>query len=148
MVGVTAMTFHVALRSLRRSPTFTLVLGIGAVSAIFSVVNAVLLKPLAGVETERIVQLSETMPNGVRFARSRTYEEWRKLDRIFDSVGARQYCDPNLTGLGEPQQLRAPCVTSSWFTIWRAAPLLGRTFAADEDQPGRAQVVVLAHPFW
>jgi putative ABC transport system permease protein len=148
------MTFHVALRSLRRSPAFTLiavitlVLGIGAVSAIFSVVNAVLLKPLAGVETQRIIELSETMPNGVRFARSRTYEEWRKLDRIFDSVGARQYCDPNLTGLGEPEQLRAPCVTSSWFTIWRAAPLLGRTFAADEDQPGRAQVVVLAHAFW
>ncbi len=148
------MTFRVAFRSLRRSPAFTLVavitlvLGIGAVSAIFSVVNAVLLKPLAGIQTERIVQLSETLPNGVRMARTRTYEEWRKLDRIFDSVGARQYCDPNLTGLGEPQQLRAPCVTSSWFAIWRAAPLLGRTFAADEDQPGRANVTVLAHAFW
>ena len=148
------MNFRVALRSLARSPGFTavavitLVLGIGAVSAIFSVVNAVLLKPLAGVETERVVQLSETLPNGIRFARTRTYEEWRKLAPVFESIGARQYCNPNLTGLGEPQQLRAPCGTSSWFGIWRSAPLLGRTFAADEDQPGHAGVAVLAYGLW
>jgi putative ABC transport system permease protein len=80
------MNLRIAFRSLRRSPGFALVailtlgLGIGAVSAIFSVVNAVLLKPLAGLETDRIVQLSESMPNGVRFARVRTYEEWRKRD--------------------------------------------------------------------
>jgi putative ABC transport system permease protein len=146
------MNFRVAVRSLRKSPSFaivavlTMTLGIGALSAMFSVVNAVLLKPLAGVETERIVRLSETL-NGVKMARSRTYEEWRKLD-IFDSIGARQYCDPNLTGMGEPQQLRAPCVTANWFAIWRTSPLLGRTFAPDEDQPGRAQVAVLAYSFW
>jgi len=148
------MNFRVALRSLGRSPGFTLVavltlvLGIGAVSAILSVVNAVLLKPLACVETERIVQPSETLPNGVRMARVRTYQEWRKLDRFLDSIGARQYCNPNLTGRGEPRQLRAPCVTANWFAVWRSAPLLGRTFAADEDQPGRAGVVVLAYGFW
>ena len=148
------MSLRVAFRTLARSPGFTavaaltLVLGIGAVSAMFSVVNAVLLKPLAGVETDRIVQLSETLPNGVRAARVRTYEEWLKLAQIFDSMGARQYCNPTLTGAGEPRQLRAPCVTASWFAIWRAAPLLGRTFATDEDQSGRAQVTVLAHAFW
>ena len=148
------MNFRVAFRSLVRSPGFTivavttLVLGIGAVSAIFSVVNAVLLKPLAGVETERIVQLSETLPTGVRMARVRTYQEWRKLDPILDSIGARQYCSPNLTGRGEPRQLRAPCVTANWFAIWRSVPLLGRTFAADEDQSGRAGVAVLAYGFW
>lgn len=148
------MTMRVALRSLFRSPGFaavaviTLTLGIGAVSAIFSVVNAVLLKPLAGVETDRIVELSETLPNGVRAARVRTYEEWLKLAPVFDSMGARQYCNPNLTGLGEPQQLSAPCVTANWFAVWRSAPLLGRTFAAEEDQPGRALVAVLAYGFW
>ena len=148
------MNFQAAFRSLARSPGFTVVavitllLGIGAVSAIFSVVNAVLLKPLAGVDTERVVQLSETLPNGIRMARVRTYEEWRKLAPIIDSIGARQYCNPNLTGRGEPQQLRAPCVTSNWFAIWRSSPLLGRTFAVDEDQPGRAGVTVLAYGFW
>ncbi len=148
------MNFRVAVRSLRKSPGFaivavlTMTLGIGALSAMFSVVNAVLLKPLGGVETERIVRLAETLPNGVRMARVRTYEEWLKLGDSFESIGARQYCDPNLTGMGEPQQLRAPCVTANWFAIWRTAPLLGRTFSADEDQPGRAQVAVLAYSFW
>ena len=148
------MNFRVAVRSLRKSPGFaivavlTMTLGIGALSAMFSVVNAVLLRPLAGVETERILRLSETLPNGVRMARVRTYKEWQKLGDIFESIGARQYCDPNLTGMGEPQQLRAPCVTANWFAIWRTSPLLGRTFAADEDQPGRAQVAVLAYSFW
>ncbi len=148
------MSLRVAARSLRKAPGFaiiailTLMLGVGALSAMFSVVNAVLLKPVAGVETERIVRLSETLPNGIRMARVRTYEEWRKLGDIFESIGARQYCDPNLTGMGEPQQLRAPCVTANWFAIWRTSPLLGRTFAPDEDQPGRAQVAVLAYSFW
>src|SRR5271170_2646078 len=110
------MTLRVAIRSLLRSPGFTvmavitLTLGIGAVSAIFSVVNSVLLKPLAGVETGRLVRAFEDFPNGADMARVRTYREWQKLTDIFESMGARQHCNPNLTGLGEPQQLRAPCV--------------------------------------
>jgi putative ABC transport system permease protein len=148
------MNIRVAFRSLRRAPAFTiaaaitLALGIGAVSAIFSAVNAVLLKPLAGVETQRIVRLGETLPNGVLMARVRIYEEWRGLDRIFDSIGARQFCNPNLTGHGEPRQLLAPCVTANWFAVWKTPPLLGRTFLMGEDQPGRASVVVLSHAFW
>src|SRR5580692_9628996 len=114
------MNFRVAVRSLSRSPSFTvlavltLALGIGALSAIVSVVNSVLLKPLAGVDTERLVKLSEKFPSGSGFARARTYREWRKLTDIVDELGARQYCNPTLTGLGEPQQLVAACVTASW----------------------------------
>jgi putative ABC transport system permease protein len=148
------MNFRVAFRSLTKSPGFaitaivTLTLGIGAVSAIFSVVNSVLLKPLAGVETDRLVRVFEGLPNGAKMARVRTYREWQKLTEVFEAIGARQSCNPNITGSGEPQQLRSPCVTSSWFTVQRAQPLLGRTFLNDEDQPGRANVTVLDHAFW
>jgi putative ABC transport system permease protein len=149
------MILRVAIRSLKRSPGFTavavltLVLGIGAVSAIVSVVNSVLLKPLAGSDTERIVKLSELLTQSTGgFARARTYREWRMLNDIFDELGARQYCNPNLTGLGEPQQLTAACVTASWFTVHRAQTMLGRTFLPDEDRPGHAQVAVLDYGFW
>ena len=149
------MILRVAIRSLKRSPGFTavavltLVLGIGAVSAIVSVVNSVLLKPLAGSDTERIVKLSELLTQSTGgFARARTYREWRMLNDIFDELGARQYCNPNLTGLGEPQQLTAACVTASWFTVHRAQTMLGRTFLPDEDRPGHAQVAVLDYGFY
>jgi len=148
------MIFRVALRSLRRSPGFTatavltLTLGIGAVSAMFSVVNSVLLKPLAGVETERLVKVSENSPAIGNYAHPPAYREWRKLTGIFDEVGARQYANPSLTGFGEPEQLTAACVTASWFTVYRAQTALGRTFLPDEDHPGHAQVVVLDYGFW
>ena len=149
------MNWRVAVRSLGRSPGFTLVavvtlvLGIGAISAIFSVVNSVLLRPLAGAETERLVLASEVWPRydgGV--ARARTYREWQRLTDIFDEIGARQYCNLNLTGAGDPEQLVAPCVTASWFGVYRVNALFGRTFLPDEDQAGHDRVVVLDHAFW
>jgi len=149
------MNFRVAFRSLRRSPGFTLtsvatlVLGIGAVSAIFSVVNSVLLTPLSGVETGRLVKISEKFPGGGNgYARVRTYREWQKLTDIFDSIGGRQYGNPNLTGVGEPQQLTAALVTASWFGVHRAQPLVGRTFLPDEDHVGREQVIAIDYGFW
>lgn len=149
------MTLRVALRSLLRSPGFTvmavltLTLGIGAVSAIFSVVNAVLLKPLAGFETERLVRVSEKFPGFITgYVRTRTYHEWQKRTDIFDELGGWQYSNPTLTGLGEPQQLVAAPVTASWFRVYRTPPMLGRTFLPDEDQPGHAQVAVLDYGFW
>src|SRR5271169_2735889 len=148
------MNLRVALRSLMRSPGFaalavlTLTLGIGAVSAIFSVVNSVLLKPLAGFETERLVRVSENFPSGATYVRARTYREWRKLTDTFDELGARTYCTANLTGLGEPQHLFAWCGTASWFSVYRAQAMVGRTFLPDEDQPGHAQVAVLDYGLW
>ncbi|MGD1096758.1 MAG: ADOP family duplicated permease, partial [Bryobacteraceae bacterium] len=149
------MTLRVAIRSLLRSPGFTamavltLTLGIGAVSAIFSVVNSVLLKPLAGFETERLVRVSEKFPGFITgFVRTRTYHEWQKRTDIFDELGGWQYSNPTLTGLGEPQQLIAAPVTVSWFTLYRTLPMLGQTFLPGEDQPGHAQVAVLDYGFW
>src|SRR6185436_10865959 len=118
------LTLRVALRSLSRSPGFTtvavltLVLGIGALSAIFSAVNAVLLKPLAGVDTVRIVKVWEKFPSHSGYVRARTYREWRQLiGDVFDELGARQYGNPNLSGVGEPEQLTAALVTTSWFKV-------------------------------
>ncbi len=149
------MTLRVAFRSLRRSPGFTLtaivtlILGIGAVSAMFSVVNSVLLKPLSGVDTGRLVKLSERFPDGSSgYARVRTYLEWQKLSDIFDSMGGRQYGNANLTGLGEPQQLTAAVVTATWFQVHRAHALFGRSILPEENHPGRAQVVVFDYDFW
>jgi putative ABC transport system permease protein len=148
------MNFRVAFRSLWKArgfaitAVFTLALGIGAVSAIFSVVNSVLLKPLAGVETESIVKLFEKFPSGGEYARARTYREWRKLSEVFDELGVRTYCSPTLSGLGEPEQLTAACVSESWFRVLRAQAQLGRTFLPDEDKQGRAQVAVLDYGFW
>ena len=145
---------RVALRSRMKSPGFalasviTLMLGIGAVSAMFSVVNAVLLKPLAGVDTERIVKLSEKVLNGSGYAMPETYRGWRKLPGLFDAIAGRTYCNPNLSGIGEPQQLTAACVTADWFEVYRAQAMLGRTFLPDEDRPGRANVAVLDYGFW
>jgi putative ABC transport system permease protein len=130
------------------SAMLTLVLGIGAVSAMFSVVNSVLLKPLAGVDTGRLAILSEKFPSASGYVRARTYREWWKLTDIFDELGARTYCNPNLTGIGDPQQLTAACVTASWFSTHRVQAFLGRTLLPDEDQPGRAQVAVLDYGFW
>jgi predicted permease len=146
------LNLRVAFRSLRRSPGFTavailtLTLGIGAISAMFSVVNSVLLKPLAGFETERLVRLSETAVGTM--ARASLYREWGKLTDVFEEVGARQYRLPNLTGLGEPQQLRARAVTASWFGVFAHRALIGRTFLPEEDRRGNDQVVVLDFGFW
>lgn len=148
------MNFRVAFRSLRKSAGFamvavlTMTLGIGALSAMFSVVNAVLLKPLAGLDTERIVKVSEKSPNGAQYAMPRTFREWRKLPDLFDAIGARTYCNPNLSGAGDPQQLTAACVTADWFEVYRAQAMLGRTFLPDEERPGRERVAVLDYRFW
>ncbi len=121
----------------------TLVLGIGGISAIFSVVNSVLLRPLAGVDTERIVRISEDSPRRSGGARPRTYREWRQLTDIFEQIAAIQECDPNLTGLGEAEQVYAPCVSSPYFAVYEAGALLGRTFLPDEER-----AVVLDYSFW
>jgi putative ABC transport system permease protein len=147
------MTVRVALRSLARSPGFaaatviTFMIGIGAISAMFSVINTVLLKPLAGVDTDRIVKLSEQFPAGAAYTRPRTFREWRELSDLFDAIGGRTYCSPNLSGIGEPEQLTGACVTANWFDVYRAHAILGRTFLADEDRPGREHVTVLDYGF-
>ena len=146
---------RIAIRSLRRSPAFalvamlTLALGIGATTAVFSVVNGVLLRPLAGLDTNRLVRISETSPQGgLRFPNVATYREWLRQSTAFEGIAANQFCAFNLTGSGDPEQIMGPCTTANWFDVLKAQAMLGRTFLPDEDQPGKERVVVLEHGYW
>src|SRR5580692_5313386 len=146
--------FIVAVRGLRRSPTFTLAamatlaLGIGANTTMFSVVNSVLLRPLPGYQTDRLVQICDAGRGGCSFLAPEIYLRLREQLHSFAPVAANQYCRMNLTGSGEPEQLVGPCTTANWFELQRAQALLGRTFLPDEDRHGRNRVVVLDYRYW
>jgi len=146
--------FLVAMRGLRRSPAFTLAamvtlaLGIGANTTMFSVVNSVLLRPLPGYQTDRLMQICDAGRGGCSFLAPEIYRRLREQLQSFATLAANQYCRMNLTGMGEPEQLIGPCTTANWFELQRAQAMLGRTFLPDEDQHGRNRVVVLDHGYW
>lgn len=145
----------VALRGLRRSPAFTLLavstlaLGIGANATIFSIVNSVLLRPLTGFETDRILRIQDsTHQAGLGFVDPEAFKRIRNDAKTFEQLAGMQFCQFALTGGAEPEQVWGPCVTSNWFDIQRARAMLGRTFLPEEDLPGKNRVVVLDHGFW
>jgi predicted permease len=114
----------------------------------FSVVNGVLLRPLPGYETHRLVQICDAGRGPCNFLPPEIYQRLRENLHSFATVAANQNCRMNLTGEGEPEQLQGPCTTANWFELQRAQALLGRTFLSDEDRHGRNKVVVLDHGFW
>src|SRR5439155_20078714 len=151
----------VAGRGLRRSPAFTvaaivtLALGIGANTTMFSVVNSVLLRPLPGYQTDRLVQICDTSlnarfaaPGSCSFLSPQLYQRLQEELHSFEPLAANQYCRMNLTGTGEPEQLMGPFTTANWFELQRAQAVLGRTFLPDEDRHDRNRVVVLDYAFW
>ena len=149
-----------AWRVLRKSPGFTVVavlvlaLGIGANTAIFSVVNAVLLKPLPFDQPDRLVQLYHVPPQasfpGIPlFAVSpANFSDWRSQSHSFEGMSAYGFGRYTLTGGGRPEAIRVMAVTDGFFSILRAQPLLGRVFLRGEDQAGRDREVVLSYDFW
>ncbi|HVN03321.1 MAG TPA: ABC transporter permease [Bryobacteraceae bacterium] len=146
-----------ALRLLRQSPGFTataisaLALGIGANTAIFSVVNTVLLKPLAFPDPERIVTLMNSSPQGSFPAASvPKYNNWRSQTQVLEDVSAYDTGGPglNLTGGDRPEQLKGIHVSYEFFHLFGAQPALGRTFAAAEDRPHGGNVAVLSNGLW
>jgi putative ABC transport system permease protein len=146
--------FLVAWRGLRRSPAFTvasivtLALGIGANTTMFSVVNAVMLRPLPGYQTDRLIQICGAASGSCGYLPPGIYQRLRERLHSFETLAANQNCRMNLTGAGEPEQLAGPCATANWFDLQRAQAMLGRTFLPDEDQHGRNKVVVLDHGYW
>jgi putative ABC transport system permease protein len=127
----------------------TLALGLGANVAIFSFVDGLLLKPLAYPEPERIVQIWEKPPRGLRNGVSAlNFLDWRDQASSFSAMAARTGDSFTLTGRGEPRQVRAALVSAPYFDVLGVKAALGRTFAPDEDQPGRNRVIVLSHRFW
>ena len=145
-----------SLRQLRRGPGFTIVavltlaLGIGANTAIFSVVNAVALRPLPYPHGDRLVWIAEVLPAiKAEVATGGDYVDWKDQSRSLDGISAYdEQVSFNLTGRGTPARVHGEQVTASFFATLGAGPQLGRGFTAEEDQPNGRKVVVLMHPFW
>ncbi|MGH9811728.1 MAG: ABC transporter permease [Candidatus Acidiferrales bacterium] len=145
-----------AARQLLRSPGFTavavltLALGIGANTAIFSVVNSVLLNPLPFPESEKLVlvwQRSEQFR--VMMVSYPDFLDYRERNRVFEEMALyNRYQNRTLTGVGEPQRLSAAVVTSGVFRVLRVQPAMGRPFLPEEDQRGAAKVALLSHEQW
>ena len=149
-----------ATRQLMKSPGFatvailTLALGIGANTAIFSVVNGVLLKALPFHDPDRLVRVwhvppAKSFPGMTRFSVSpANYLDWENQNHTFASMAIYGYRGFTLTGSDKPEQINATAVSSQFFQTLGVEPFLGRTLLPDEDQPGRSNVVVLNYRFW
>ena len=148
---------HYAIRSLLKHPGFTaiavitLALGIGANTAMFSVINGVLLRPLPYHQPERLVTIWEESPERgmyqmpVSFANMR---EWINQNHTFEQISAYTFTDLNFTGTGEPARLSTVRASANLFSLVGATPMLGRTFLPEEDKDGASRVVVLSHAIW
>lgn len=145
-----------SLRMLIANPVFTLTaiaalaLGIGANTAIFTVVNTVLLKPLTYPDPGRIVRFMNTSPDGSGDSSSPVdFNTWRAQTSVFQDVAAYDFGGPgyNLTG-AEPEQVRGLHVSQAYFRLFGAPVLLGRTFTPQEDSPNGGHVVVIGYGFW
>ncbi len=144
-------------RMLMKKPGFTLIavitlaLGIGANTAIFSVVNAVMLRPLPYEESERLVVLYETNPQQGRDEMPLSYPnftDWRAQSQSFEQMAAFRSGGIVLTGKDEPARLQASVVSADFFALLRVKPLRGRVFLPEEDKVGGAPVVVVSHALW
>ncbi len=124
-------------------------LGIGANTAVFSVVHAVLLAPLPYPEPDRIVVIYDTQPDCKTCPASYPkYIDWRDQNRVFDVIGGANGASVVMTGRGEPERLMVAQVTASLFRVFGVPPQLGRGFTEQEDQPGGPKVAILNHGFW
>ena len=144
-------------RLLMRNPGFsaiavlTLAIGIGASTAIFSVVDTVLLRPLPYRQPDKLVVVTESLPGmstdeiGVSAAE---YQDYRDRNRSFSQVAAYESSGFNLTGVGQPSRVNAAALSASAFPLLGVSPELGRAFTPDEDRYGTGNAVVLSHALW
>ena len=144
-----------ALRWLRKNRGFTvlavlmLAVGIGVNTAMFSVINAVLLQPLPFAEPDRIVWMNESGPEiKNRQLSYPNFLDWRRRNQVFESMSLFRGWSVNLTGTDKPENLDARGVTSDYFKVMRATPVLGRDFTPEDDQPGAAAVTIISYGFW
>jgi putative ABC transport system permease protein len=142
-------------RMLVQKPGFTLIaaltlaIGIGANVAIFSVVNALLLRPLPFDNLDRIVAVFERTSEAPRNeAAAANYFDWRDQNQVFEHIGMYRWWAANLTGVEMPERAQGFMITANLFDALGAQPALGRRFTPEEEQPGRDGVVILNHGFW
>jgi predicted permease len=145
------------LRQLLRHPGFSiaaiavLALGIGVNTAIFSVVNAVLLKPLAYRDADRIVEILSTSSDGIgsAYASVPKFHNWQQQTSVFQEVAAYDWTGPGFNIAGDrPEQIHGIHVTEGYFRVFGAPVILGRTFTPQEDAPHGGKVVVLSYALW
>jgi predicted permease len=143
------------MRMLVKSPGFavvailTLALGIGVNSALFSVVNGVLLKPLPYPQPEKLVWLAESKPNFATGSISfPNFRDWQKDNRTFSGMALYRSYNFNILGLGDAEQVDARLITSDFFSVLGVNPVIGRTFASGEDDIGRAPIVMISEGLW
>ncbi len=145
----------IGARGLAKRPGFTIVavltlaLGIGATTTIFSVVDGVLLRPLAYDEPDRLMMIWETSASGTQGRPSLpNFADWNSGNRVFESMAAYVMGSANLTGGDSAERVDQARVTEDLFTVLRARPALGRLFAPDEQREGRHLVALLHHDLW
>ena len=152
-----AQDIRFAMRMLRKNPGFTavavltLALGIGASTAIFSMVNAAVLRPLPYKDAGRLITIWN-------YNRQRGFDmdqvspldfaDWRSQNHVFQDIAASTEAEYTLTGAGEPALIIAYSFSADYFRVLGVAPILGRTFLPDEEQPGKNHVAVLNYSFW
>jgi len=152
-----AQDVRYGLRMLRKNPgftaiaVFTLALGIGANTAIFSLINTVLLRPLSYKNADQLVTVwgyNRTRGFTTNLVSPLDFADWRSQNHVFEGMGASTDVTYTLTGTGEPALLIAYSFSSEYFHVLGVAPLLGRTFLPEEEEPGKNHVVVLSYSFW
>ena len=145
------------VRTLRKSPGYSavillaMILGIGANTAIFSVINAILLRPLPYKDPDRLVLIRDNfVKQGLEnvWLSPAEYLDIKKQNQVFEDVAAFATTNYNLTENGEPERIEGLRVTASLFPLLGAAPMRGRVFSAEEDQPGNDNVVVISYGLW
>src|SRR5437879_6412586 len=144
------------LRTLLKNPGFTsvavvtLALGIGANTAIFSIVNAVLLRPLPYQDPNGLVVVRESWKGeGTMPAAWPKYLDWRAQNHVFEAIAGSGWVSGfTMSGRQEPEQILGLPVTASFFRLFHVQTLYGRTFLEEEEKPGHDQVVVLSYGLW
>src|SRR5882672_5357127 len=144
-----------AVRMLLKNSSLTaiivvvLALGIGANTAIFSVVNAALLRPLPYADPDRLVRLTEDSPNVPQMSISYpNFLDWREQNKVFSGIAAMQFRSLNLTGKDEPERLAGRAVSAEFFDVLGVKPAMGHSFAPEEDQPGANPVCIISDGLW
>ncbi|MGA2569637.1 MAG: ABC transporter permease [Terracidiphilus sp.] len=144
-----------AARQLRKSPGFTitavvsLAIGIGINTSLFSNMDAVVLRPLAVPQLDRVMTISEQRRSGdLHWVALANYEDWQRGSRSFESMAVRGHASMALSGSGGAFEVQAALVSPNFFTVLQAQPLLGRVFAQTDSEPGQDGVAVLSYGFW
>src|SRR5271169_4710453 len=153
-MGTLIQDLRYGVRMLWKSPGFTIIailtlaLGIGANTAIFSVVNGVLLRPLPFRDPSRLVLIAEKSSFPVISTSYENYLDWRDQSHSFESVEAVRSGAITLTGAGDPERLNVQMTTAGLFSLLGINPQIGRTFLSEEDRAGGTPVVLLSYGLW